>query len=183
MTPLNFSQLDDYDPDALPVDRARAILLAAVEPLTGSERLGLRESLDRVLAADAISPIDVPGHDNSAMDGWAVRSADLSATAETRLRRSGTALAGGPFADPLRPGETVRMMTGAPLPAGADCVVIQEIVRDEGETVIIPPGQRREQNVRRQGEDTRAGTAAIKAGQRLGPAELGLLASLGVSAI
>jgi len=183
MAPLNFSKLDDYDPEALPFDRARAILLAALAPSAGSERLPLRAALDRVLASDVISPIDVPGHDNSAMDGWAVRSADLSATAESRLRSIGTALAGSLFADAIGPGEAVRIMTGAPLPAGADCVVVQEIVRREEQTVIVPPGQRQGQNVRRRGEDTPAGSAALAAGKRLGPAELGVIASLGISEI
>jgi len=183
MASLNFSCLDDYDPNSLSVDRARRVLLDRVQPVTGSERVFIRQALGRVLAADVISPVDVPAHDNSAMDGWAVRFADLAATGETRLKVVGTAFAGREFAGKVGAGETVRIMTGAVLPAGADCVVIQEVVRVEGEQVIVPPGQKVEQNVRRAGEDLRAGAPALQAGKLLRPAELGILASLGVAEV
>ena len=172
---------DDYDPNSLPVDRARDLILDLLRPVGGIERVFVREALDRVLAEDVISPIDVPSHDNSAMDGWALRSCDLAASGETRLRNIGTALAGRAFDGSVGAGETVRIMTGAILPPGVDCVVIQEVARVDGDVVIIPPGQRREQNTRRAGEDLKAGRPAIAAGRKLRPAELGIIASLGVA--
>ena len=179
----NLSCLDDYDPNALPVERARRILLDFVTPVTGTERLFVRQALGRVLADDVISPVEVPAHDNSAMDGWAVRHVDLASSGETRLKIAGTAYAGRAFEGDLAPGMAVRIMTGAVLPPAADCVVIQEVARTEGDSVLIPPGQKREQNVRRAGEDLRCGMAAIPAGKLLRPAELGIIASLGIAEV
>ena len=174
---------DDYDPESLGAERARQLILDLVEPLSGSERIALRESLGRVLAEDVISPHDVPGHDNSAMDGYALRFADLAAEGETALRIAGTTFAGRAFAGRLGPGECVRIMTGGVIPAGADTVVIQEIVRAEDDRIFVPPKQRMGQNVRRAGEDLRAGSPAIRAGKRLRPAELGLIASIGIGEV
>lgn len=183
MTTLNFSCLDDYDPESLTVDRARAILLDMLPVVTGGERVFVRQALGRVLAEDVISPVDVPAHDNSAMDGWAIRSADLAAAGETRLRNVGTAYAGRAYEKAVGPGEAVRIMTGAVLPAGVDCVVVQEISRVEGDSVIVPPDQRAGQNLRYAGEDLRVGKPAIAAGTLLRPAELGIIASLGVAEV
>jgi molybdopterin molybdotransferase len=183
MTALNFSCLDDYDPESLTVDRARDIMLGMLPAVSGSERVFVREALGRVLATDVISPVDVPAHDNSAMDGWALRSADLAAEGETRLKNIGTAFAGRAFEGKVSRGETVRVMTGAVLPTGVDCVVVQEVTRTEGDTVIVPPGQRAEQNIRRSGEDLKAGKPAIAAGKLLRPAELGIVASLGIAEV
>ena len=183
MTTLNFSCQSDYDPNALSVDRARQLLLDSVQPVTGAERLFIRQALHRVLVADVISPVDVPAHDNSAMDGWAVRHADLVPNGETRLKNIGTTFAGRPFEGKVSAGETARIMTGAVLPEGIDCVVIQEVAQVDGDTVIVPPGQKREQNVRRAGEDLKAGLPAISAGKQLRPAELGVIASLGIAEV
>ncbi len=174
---------DDYDPDSLPVDRARELILDLLYPVTGHERIFVRQALDRVLSEDVISPIDVPGHDNSAMDGWAVRSCDLAAGGETRLKNIGTTFAGRAFEGKVGAGETVRIMTGGVLPAGVDCVVIQEVVKVEGDAVIVPPGQRSGQNIRRAGEDLQAGKAAVPAGKKLRPAEIGIIASLGIGEV
>jgi molybdopterin molybdotransferase len=171
---------EDYDPESLHVDRARELILDLMSPVVGHERVFVRQGLDRVLAEEVISPIDVPSHDNSAMDGWAMRFDDLAATGETHLRQVGTAFAGRAFAGAIAAGETVRIMTGAILPQGADCVVIQEVARVENDFVIVPPGQRKEQNIRRAGEDLRTGLPAIAAGKKLRPAEIGIIASLGV---
>ena len=176
---------DNYDPNSLHVDRARELILDLLKPVSGHERVFVRQALDRVLAEDVISPIDVPTHDNSAMDGWAVRSCDLAAgdgtAGETRLKNIGTAFAGRAFEGKVGAGDTVRIMTGGVLPQGVDCVVIQEVVRVENDAVIIPPGQRKEQNIRRAGEDLKAGRAAVPAGKKLRPAEIGIIASLGVA--
>ncbi len=132
---------DNYDPNSLHADRARELILGLLLPVTGVERVFLRQALDRVLAADVISPINVPSHDNSAMDGWALRSADLAAGGETRLKNIGTAFAGRAFEGKVGAGETVRIMTGAVLPEGVDTVAIQEVARVEGDAVTIPAGQ------------------------------------------
>ncbi len=166
---------------SLSVNHARQLILDALLAVSGSERLFVRQALDRVLAEDIISPVDVPAHDNSAMDGWALRHADLAGNGETRLKNIGTAFAGRAFIEKVGAGETARIMTGAVLPQDVDTVVIQEDVRVDGDTVIIPPGQRIEQNIRRTGEDLRAGSAAIPAGKLLRPAELGIIASLGIA--
>jgi len=178
-----FSCADNYDPNSLHADRARELVLGLMQPVAGSEKMFVRQALDRVLAADVISPIDVPSHDNSAMDGWGLRGADLSTGGETRLRNIGTTFAGRAFAGKVGAGETVRIMTGAVLPDGVDTVVIQEVAKVEGDTVIVPPGQLSGQNTRRRGEDLQAGKPAIPAGRRLRPADLGIVASLGIAEV
>ncbi|HTY03455.1 MAG TPA: gephyrin-like molybdotransferase Glp [Rhodocyclaceae bacterium] len=182
MTP-NPSRLDDRDTHSLTVDRARATLLAMLTAVGGRERVFVREALGRVLAEDVISPVDVPAHDNSAMDGWAVRSADLAAVGDTRLKNVGSAFAGRAYEGLVGHGEAVRIMTGAVLPAGVDCVVVDEVARTEGDTVIVPAGQRAEQNTRRAGEDLRVGRPALATGKLLRPAELGIIASLGIAEV
>ncbi|RLJ65183.1 molybdopterin molybdotransferase MoeA [Sulfurisoma sediminicola] len=179
----SFSCIDDYDPESLSVDAARRIVLDTLQAVAGHERLFIRQALGRVLAADVISPVDVPAHDNSAMDGWAVRHADLAAVGETRLKSIGTAFAGRAFEGKLGAGETVRIMTGAVMPQGADTVVIQEVAKVEEGAVVVPAGQRLGQNARRAGEDLKAGAAAIAAGKLLRPAELGIIASLGIAEV
>ncbi|MBA3034522.1 MAG: molybdopterin molybdotransferase MoeA [Gammaproteobacteria bacterium] len=178
-----FSCTDDYDPDSLPVERARQLILDTLQPVAGHERLPVHQALDRVLVEDVIAPFNVPAHDNSAMDGWAVRHADLAVSGETRLKNIGTAFAGRPCTAKVGAGETARIMTGAALPEGVDSVVVQEVVRVDGDAVIIPPGQRLEQHIRRAGEDLQAGKPALSAGKQLRPAELGIIASLGLAEV
>ncbi len=175
------SCLDGYDPDALRVDKAREAIRACLEPVSETERVATRDALGRVLAEDLVSAINVPAHDNSAMDGWALRAADLAAQGSITLREAGAAFAGKPFAGELKAGECVRVMTGAVMPGGADTVVIQEVVRREGERIVVPPGQKKGQNVRAAGEDIKAGAAALKAGDAVDAANLGLVASLGIA--
>lgn len=169
--------------DALKAADARRLILDGLSPVTGSERVELHAALERVLAQDVIAPLDVPMHDNSAMDGYAVRAEDLSAGSETMLTVVGSALAGHPFAACLGAGEAVRIMTGAVIPDGADAVVMQEIVRREDDRIFIPAGQQKGRNLRRAGEDLAAGSVALAAGRRCGPAELGLIASLGIGEV
>ena len=177
------SCMDDYDPNALRVDKAREAILACLTPISGSERLATRSALGRVLAEDIVPAINVPAHDNSAMDGYAVRAADLKPGGEAMLTEIGTSFAGRKFAGSMRAGECVRVMTGAVMPAGADTVVIQEVVRNEGSKVIVPAGQKKGQNVRYAGEDLKAGTPVLRAGRIVRPAELGLMASLGMAEV
>lgn len=165
------------------VAQARQTLLDALAPVSGSESVPVRSALGRVLLKDVVAPFNVPAHDNSAMDGYALRAEDLAATGDSRFSVVGTAYAGVSFSGVVGPGQAVRVMTGAVLPRGSDCVVVQEIVRLEGDTLTVPPGQRAGQNVRRAGEDLAIGKTALPAGKKLGPAELGLLASLGLAEI
>ena len=173
----------DYDPDALPVARANEVIRSFVTPVEGTDTLPVRAALGRVLAEDIVSPIDVPSHDNSAMDGYAVRSADLSPDSPVTLAEIGAALAGREFRGEVGPGQCVRVMTGAVMPANTDTVVIQEVVKAEGGRITIPPGQQRGQNRRLAGEDLRKGKPALAAGALIRPAELGLLASLGMGEV
>lgn len=163
------------------LNEAVDMVLAAVRPLTTVD-VGLGEAFGRVLASDLVSPEEVPSFDNSAMDGFAVRAADEAAGAEG-LPIVAEIPAGRPAAAPLRPGEAMRIMTGAPLPAGADAVAPVENTeeRDGRVTVRIWPAEGA--NVRRAGEDVRAGSPLLPAGVALGPAEVGLLASVGVQRV
>ena len=163
-----------------PVADARAHILAACSPVRGTQRVPVRDALGRVLAADVISPVSVPPHDNSAMDGYAVRHGDLAADGDTRLTIVGQAFAGHAWAGEVTTGQAVRIMTGAMMPAGADTIVIQESARLDGDVVIVPPGQKSGQHRRRAGEDLRAGEPALRAGRLLRPADIGLAASLGI---
>ena len=168
----------------LSVDEARTTIAAALVPVGGRECLPLAQAVGRVLAEDVVSPIDVPAHDNSAMDGYAFAGAALRADAPTRLRSVGTAFAGTPFAGAVGEGECLRIMTGAVMPAGLDTVVPQELCRAEGDAVEIAPGViRAGENRRLRGEDLAAGKPAVRAGRVLRPADLGLVASLGFTTV
>ena len=172
--------MTDQANSSLSAAEARDRMLAAVSPIVGREFVPVHAALDRILASDIIAPHDVPAHDNSAMDGYAVCFDSLAATGETRLTVVGTAFAGKAFSGLVGPGLAVRIMTGAVLPEGADTVVVQEVAQVEGDCVVVPAGQRRGQNTRRAGEDLARGGIALAAGKRLGPAELGLIGSLGI---
>lgn len=171
-----------YDPQALPVSAAQAIVLQWVTPITASERVPLPDALARVLAHDVISPIDVPAHDNSAMDGYAFDGAALAAaTGMLTLNIAGKAFAGHPFTGEMPPGACVRIMTGAPMPAGCDTVVPQENTQREGDSVTFAANAvSRSANRRRKGEDLAKGRAALRAGRMLRASDIGLLASLGI---
>ena len=162
---------------------ARRAILERLSPVTGWERVSVRGALGRILAEDVIAPCNVPAHDNSAMDGYAVRFADLNAQGDTALTVVGTAFAGKPFSGLVGGGQAVRIMTGAPIPQGADTVVVQEVTRTEQGKVFVPAAQRAGQNLRRAGEDLALGGVALAAGKRCGPAELGLIASLGIAEV
>src|SRR5207244_3152265 len=133
---------------------------------------------DRPLAADVIAPIDLPPFDNSAVDGYAVRHADLPPGGETRLVVADRLTAGRASARPARKGEAIRIFTGAPMPAGADTVFMQEDCRAESACVVVPAGLAPGANRRLAGEDVRAGAAALPAGRRLGPQHIALAAAL-----
>jgi molybdopterin molybdotransferase len=164
----------------LSVAEARSAILQALQPISGLEVVPVQQALGRVLAADVISPIDVPAHDNSAMDGYAFDGAALRADSATRLQSIGTVFAGSPYAGEVAAGQCLRIMTGAVMPAGCDTVVPQELCRVDGDQVHIEPGViRAGENRRRRGEDLARGRSALPAGRVLRPADLGLVASLG----
>jgi len=171
---------DDYDPNSMPVDKAREVIARFLSPVTAVERIHVRGALGRVLAADVVSPLDVPAHDNSAMDGYAVRHVDLKSEADVTLSVVGSSFAGAPYAGTLNAGEAARIMTGGVVPPGADTIVMQEHVRAGDGKVTIGGGHRKGQNLRRAGEDLKAGAPALKKGRRLRPADIGLIASLGI---
>jgi molybdopterin molybdotransferase len=186
MTPQSLEQIAScvagYDPNALPVAQAQEFIARLVPRVAAIESAALRSSLGRVLARDIVSAIDVPAHDNSAMDGYALRGADLQADGDSVLPIAGTAFAGSAGqTDAVPPGHCVRIMTGAVMPAGLDTVVPQEFTKPEGERAVrIPAGAvRTGDNRRLKGEDLARGSAALRAGRMLKPADLGLLASLG----
>ena len=175
---------DEFDPHSMTVEQARLVIARHLTPLQDTLRLPLRSALHHYLAEDVVSPLNVPPHDCSAMDGYAVRHADLSPAGETVLETTETLLAGATTpSSTLAPGTALRIMTGAVMPAGADTIIMQEQCRREGSRVWISPGQHQGQHLRRQGEDLRLGSAALCRGQRIRPVELGLIASLGIAEV
>ncbi len=183
LTITQASCADDYDPNSMPVDKAREFIHRFLEPVSARLRVPVRDALGRVLAEDVVSPVDVPSHRNSAMDGWAMRGADLAADGERTLEEIGASFAGRPFAGRVGPGQCVRIMTGGVVPEGADTVVMQEKARAEGKRVTFAAGQKTGQNVREAGEDLRRGAVALAKGRIVRPAELGLIASLGIGEV
>ena len=163
----------------LGIDAARTMIFERVTPVAGIEKVPLRQALGRTLAEDIAAPIAVPGYDNSAVDGYAVRFDDLDPAQPTSLRCVDRIAAGHDPAGALAPGIAARIFTGAILPEGADVVIMQEDCERDGEKVIIRPGIKRGANTRRAGEDVARDSIALRAGRRLGPADLGLLAALG----
>jgi molybdopterin molybdotransferase len=169
----------------MPVAKARELIATFLAPVTAVERLHVRGALGRVLATDIVSPIAVPGHDNSAMDGYAVRFADLDPAKETLLKRVGESFAGKPFGGSIGPGECVRIFTGGVMPQGADTVVMQERASEDARGVRIAAGAVAKAGTNRRfaGEDLKLGQTVFRTGQRLRPAELGMIASLGIGEV
>ena len=176
------AELQGYDPQALTCSDVNVFLSRLVEPVTGTQTVPLFDALGRVLAQDILSPISVPPHDNSAMDGFAFDGTQLSAPTPLTLRVVGTALAGKAWSGSVKPGEGVKIMTGAIMPGGLDTVVPQEFVtHGAAATITIPAGLLQAgDNRRKLGEDLMQGQTALKKGELLTPAALGLLASLGL---
>ncbi len=174
--------LQGYDPKALPAEQVNDFLARLVEPVSNTDTVGVFEALGRVLAEDVVSPISVPPHDNSAMDGFAFNGALLRPGEPLTLQLAkGTAFAGKAWAGALAAGECVKIMTGAIMPAGLDTVVPLEFVTIDSDRVTIPANVlQRGDNRRLLGEDLMAGQPALRRGQTLGPAALGLVASLGL---
>jgi molybdopterin molybdotransferase len=178
------SELAGYDPQALSADMVRSFLAKLVEPVMDMASVGVFEALGRVLAQDIISPISVPPHDNSAMDGYAFDGAQLGAASTLQLKVVGTAMAGKAWPGTVAAGECVRIMTGAIMPARLDTVVPQEFTQAQDGIVTFPsPCLQPGDNRRKLGEDLMQGQPALKKGELLSPAALGLVASLGIKAV
>jgi molybdopterin molybdotransferase len=173
---------DDFEAGAIRVEEAVSRILQKTDTVAGFQRVALRDTLNRVLYRDVISPMNVPAQDNSAMDGYAVSSEVLPGDGHVALALAGSAFAGQPYAGSCPPGQCIRIMTGAMMPEGTDTVVIQEQVDvlDDGR-VEIGSGHRQFQNVRFAGEDIKKGAVVLAAGSRIRAAELGVLASLGLN--
>lgn len=178
------AELQGYDPQALSASAVNAFLAKLVAPVTEVESVGVFDALGRVLAHDVVSPISVPPHDNSAMDGFAFDGSALTPGQPLTLALAGTALAGKAWGGQARPGQCVKVMTGAIMPAGLDTVLPLEFAQVQGDQVTIPPNLlQRGDNRRLRGEDLMQGQVALTQGERLGPAALGLIASLGLPTV
>ena len=183
------AELQGYDPQALSADAVNAFLAELVQPLSASadtETLPLMQAHHRVLAADIISPVSVPPHNNSAMDGYAFDGAALQPGQPLVLQPvGGTAFAGAAWQGSVGPGQCVKIMTGAIMPAGLDTVVPQELTQAtaDGHITIAANVLQRGDNHRLAGEDLMQGQPALRTGQRLTPAALGLAASLGLPTV
>ena len=178
------ARLQGYDPQALTADDVNAFLAHLVEPVEESEEVGILEALGRILSQDLISPLSVPPHDNSAMDGYAFDSSQLHPGAPLALEVVGTALAGKTWQGKAAAGQCVKIMTGAIMPAGLDTVVPQEFVTLKATQITIAPGLLQPGDNRRlKGEDLHQGQPALVKGERLLPAAAGLAASLGLEMV
>jgi molybdopterin molybdotransferase len=179
------AQLSDdcfaFNGPLLPVAEAERLIAERVTPVDGREVAPLREALGRVLAENIVAPINVPPFDNSAVDGFAVRGDDLDGDGEKRLTIVDRVAAGHAASHAVQAGEAIRIFTGAPMPAGADTVFMQEDCRIEGDSVVVPPGLKRGANRRLAGEDMRAGAVALPAGRRLAVQHVALAAALGLT--
>jgi len=169
---------DDYDPNSLSVEQALQRIEQGLQSIRAKEQVTIRSALGRILAEDVLSKINVPPHENSAMDGYAVRGADLEG--KVQLSIVGTSFAGQPYMETVEAGQCARIFTGAVIPNGTDTVIMQEHVERDGDIITIGTGHKTGQNVRPVGEDMSIGEAVLKAGKRLSPADIGLLASLGI---
>lgn len=177
-------RLQGYDPQALSAQHVNDFLAQLVQAVREHETVPLMQAHGRILARDVVSPISVPPHDNSAMDGYALHGAQLLTDRPSPFTVVGTAFAGAAWPGTVQAGECVRIMTGAIMPAGLDTVAPQELVKVDGDTVHIPPGLLQAGDNRRLlGEDLMAGQPALRAGTRLAPAACGLLASLGLPTV
>jgi len=167
----------------LPVEEVERIIRERVTPVAEIETVPLHAASGRVIAHEVVAPMDLPPFDNSAVDGYAVRHADLEASAETRLAVVERVTAGHAAARTLAAGAAVRIFTGAPMPSGADTVFMQEDVRRDGEAVVVPAGLKVGANRRLAGEDVRAGSIVLPAGRRLAAQHVALAAAIGLTAL
>ena len=179
----NPEPLTIVNPENLTVDEARSFIESQLNPLTCINKVEIRSALGRFLAEDIYSKINVPSHTNSAMDGYAIKSDDIPVQGNTKLKVSCTVLAGQPYDGEILSGECARIMTGGMMPTGTDTVIMQEEVERNDDIITIQACHTKGQNVRQAGEDLAIGQVALHQGQKIMPAELGILASMGLSEI
>lgn len=173
---------DPQDQQSLSVEQAQSHIDALLSPVSSWQKLALREALGHVLHEPIISPLQVPPHNNSAMDGYAIHSSDIQTTPFT-LTQTGIAYAGQPFTGKVANGECVRIMTGAMMPSECDTVIMQEQVEAAKNEITVHGEQLAGQNVRMAGEDIQHGDAVLPEGHRVTPADMGLIASLGIAEV
>ena len=173
------SCMDDYDPNAMSVSQARQFIQQFLSPVFETENVATMQALGRVLAADIISPANVPNHNNSAMDGYAFKYSEGIKI----IKVIGTAFAGRPFEGTVKAGECIKIMTGAVIPAGADTVVMQERIAIKSDCITLLEVPVKSANVRIAGEDLKIGQPVLAKGEILKPADLGLIASLGIDEV
>ncbi len=183
MVTPNSSSTDKHDRAELPLARALQLITQALQPVSSRENVTLRGALDRVLAEEIISPINVPGHTQATRDGYALRSQDIPATKPHTLKIIATALAGQPYTGEIQGGECVQIMTGAVLPTGADTVVMQEHIERLTYHIRVLSALNPGENIRYAGADIPIGHQVLSLGRRLTPADIGLLASLGLAEV
>jgi len=179
----DYSCMDDYDPNSILPDEALRRIFDTISTITETEAIPIRETLGRVLATNITSEINVPSGRNSAMDGYAINATDLPTEGKSTLKLIGSSFAGKPTDIKLNTGECVRIMTGAIMPDGSDTVVMQEIAEVSGDQVTISMETKPGNNVREAGEDLAIGDLVLEKGMRLSPADIGLLASLGLAEV
>lgn len=179
----NASGMEDYDPNSMSVANARYFIKQFLSPVNETEVLPLHLSLGRVLATDILSPANVPNYNNSAMDGYAFHADDIKQGEATLLRVVGTILAGKRFTGNINRNECVRIMTGAMMPAGTDTVIMQEKISIDADHITFTEAPKRAANVRYAGEDLQTGQVVLAAGHLMRPADLGLIASLGIGEV
>ena len=179
------SCMDDFDKNSITTDQALKKIFNAISPIDENEIIPIRDALNRVLGENIKSKINVPSARNSAMDGYAINKKDIPSNTTSTLKIVGQSFAGSPFKKSIKKGECVRIMTGAVMPAGSDTVVIQEhvLLTNSKTEIIIENNVMPEGNVRQAGEDISIGEVALTKGKKLAPADIGLLASLGLSKI
>ena len=173
---------EDYDPNSMPVAQAREYIKAFLSPVNETEHVNLHAALGRILAEEINAEHNVPNHHNSAMDGYAFNANDL-AKGKTRLKITGAAFAGNTLTGNFEKGACIRIMTGAAIPEGADTVIAQERVEIDGEFIQFADAPTRSANVRFAGEDLKAGQVVLDVGHQISPADLGLIASLGIGEV
>jgi len=182
-SPESATCMDEFDPSSMLMQDALDRICSSVQTVANSENISIRHGLNRVLAEPIKSTINVPPYTNSAMDGYAINGSDIPNKGEMTLKIVGTVMAGTPLAIRINRGECARIMTGGKIPEGSDTVIMQEHVRIEKDCIVINANHQTGQNVRRSGEDIAINQSVLDPGKRLGAADLGLIASLGVEFI
>jgi molybdopterin molybdotransferase len=177
------SCMDDFDPDSLMVSDALKNIYTAISPISESETVPIRESLNRVLATDINSSLNVPTATNSAMDGYALHGDTIPEQGTSKIKVVGTAFAGKPYQSEIAQGECIRIMTGAVMPSATDTVIIQEHVERTDDEILIDSETKPGSNVRQAGEDIAVGDNVLKKGARIRAADIGVIASLGIGKI